>query len=103
RALLSLSSEWQQLTDAKTISFSHIQDQHKSFCEQFQENTKQLSREKSSKRNRYSHLSPLFDDVCKKLNKAPQDVTRDDFTLTFDISAPAAQTQVFNESISRSF
>ncbi|MEM8945762.1 MAG: AAA family ATPase [Planctomycetota bacterium] len=92
--VLLLTSEWTNLTNAKSVGFQAVQKQHDQFWRLFQQFASNRSK---------SHLSSIFQDVVSKTGKSVEEVTKDDFTMYFDISAPQAQTQVFNQSIGQAF
>jgi ABC-type lipoprotein export system ATPase subunit len=96
--VLRLTSEWTNLSNPTAIGFQAVQKQHEAFWKQFCTFAKSEHRP-----NTTSHLVPLFQTLCQQIAKQPDKVTKDDFTQNFDLSVPAAQTQVFNQSISQAF
>lgn len=93
--VLRLTSEWTNLSNSSAIGFQVVQQQHDNFWNQF--------RAFGQNPNNPTHLKPLFQSLLQELGKPPAEVTLDEFTQNFDLSAPAAQTQVFNETVGQAF
>lgn len=93
--VLLLTSEWTNLSNSSAVGIQIIQQQHTNFWNQF--------RAFVQKPNNPTHLKSLFENLVSKLDKPPATVTKEEFTQNFDLSVPAAQAAVFNESVGQAF
>lgn len=93
--VLRLTSEWTNLANATPVGLQVVQQQFDILWSQF---SNYASGGRVSQ-----HLVRSFDEFTKSTGRQKSEVTKDEFTSSFDISTPQAQNQIFNQTIGAAF
>lgn len=92
--VLLLTSEWTNLSNSSVVGFEAVMQQHNQFWSLFQQFVYN---------GQSGYLSQLFQKISTDLGKPLVGITQEEFTQNFDLSAPVAQTAVFNQTVGQAF
>jgi AAA15 family ATPase/GTPase len=92
---LILTSEWAKLSNLTEVSFETVRQQLENFWIRFQ----QFAHDPSES----TYLAPLFQKLSADIGKQSAEITQEEFNQNFDLAAPVAQTEVFNQTVGQAF
>jgi AAA15 family ATPase/GTPase len=93
--VLLLTSEWAKLSNLTEVSFETVRQQFENFWIRFQPFAHDPSES--------TYLTPLFQKLSADIGKQSAEITQEEFNQNFDLAAPVAQTEVFNQTVGQAF